>query len=558
MMSGLLKNELIKLYKQNSYRILTAIIIALIILTPIAQATTNALFSLDLYSAEDEKSTYLEYAEEYDEGSINWQYYIDSAEAVDLFIDENGETDWRYEVFYFDFSYLFMQKKVLEYIDTGKYTQEEIENSYYYGVVTFEGEFADDPIKILQDYDAMKKQIENDSFGDYLAAKKSVYQAQAAFLESSIASLEKKYADHEPDVESKYELDVMRVSLEATENITAAYDIISDKAESTDDWRYRTVELLVISETEKSAYMPMPIEVFEKSSKESNLWSSYDEYKATAEKEYAAAVEASELFLYSLENGIPIPTVQSTVKSDFRSGITGVAGLLVIVSVIVCGLIISNEFSSGTIRLLLIRPRTRSKILTSKILAVLIYISGLAVLALLILFIFGIVMGGGVGDIFVPDLYYIGGSVIAVPSVLVSALILLEGILPVLFFGALAMLLSVMTKKAALSIALPLVLNSIGATVQSVSLMISEIEGAELISLLPTTYVDLTIFNCTAADYYASIYGMNIMNILGGGAMYYSYASQMFPILGIIYYAAFIAGMLVLVYTLFKKKQIKD
>jgi ABC-2 type transport system permease protein len=103
---------------------------------------------------------------------------------------------------------------------------------------------------------------------------------------------------------------------------------------------------------------------------------------------------------YSLDHSIP-PT-----QSTLWEGVMAAAGLVQIITlftVIICGDMVAGEFTWGTIKLLLIRPASRSKILLSKYISTLIF----AIVLLLTLFISAMLVNGilnGFHDIGMPYL----------------------------------------------------------------------------------------------------------------------------------------------------------
>ena len=126
---------------------------------------------------------------------------------------------------------------------------------------------------------------------------------------------------------------------------------------------------------------------------ESSLLDSYVEYKSLYDtysitknyknyNEKLTAKEAEKNYYetkYIIENKIEIPeydTVHALIKYDFSSTIF----LIIIGIIVVSGSIVADEFNKGTIKQLLLRPYSRTKILMSK------YISCLIVFVALLLF----------------------------------------------------------------------------------------------------------------------------------------------------------------------------
>ncbi|TBL71109.1 ABC transporter permease [Paenibacillus thalictri] len=81
----------------------------------------------------------------------------------------------------------------------------------------------------------------------------------------------------------------------------------------------------------------------------------------------------------------------------FASMSTNVSTLVLIFSVIVAGDIVASEFTWGTIKLLLIRPASRSKILLSKYVAVVLFMLGMLVVTLICSYFIGLVFFGASG-----------------------------------------------------------------------------------------------------------------------------------------------------------------
>ncbi|MDP5274528.1 ABC transporter permease [Chengkuizengella axinellae] len=93
------------------------------------------------------------------------------------------------------------------------------------------------------------------------------------------------------------------------------------------------------------------------------------------------------IFAFFLEN-----TVFSWLAfADVSSYLTSIIAIYAIVT---ASSIVASEFSSGTIKMLLIRPVSRTKILMSKYISVLLYISFLLILNLLTSFIIGFIFFG--------------------------------------------------------------------------------------------------------------------------------------------------------------------
>jgi ABC-2 type transport system permease protein len=93
------------------------------------------------------------------------------------------------------------------------------------------------------------------------------------------------------------------------------------------------------------------------------------------------------VYQYSLDHNIP--PVQNTLWGGVMSA-SILVSIVTLFTVIICGDMVAGEFSWGTIKLLLIRPASRSKILLSKYISTLLF----ALVFLLTLFVSAVVVNG--------------------------------------------------------------------------------------------------------------------------------------------------------------------
>ncbi|MBV7505937.1 ABC transporter permease [Bacillus sp. sid0103] len=131
-------------------------------------------------------------------------------------------------------------------------------------------------------------------------------------------------------------------------------------------------------------------------------------------------------------------------------------------TIIISAGIVASEFNWGTIKLLLIRPINRSKILTSKYLTVLLF----AVLMLAILFVFSTLIGAilfGLPDHPVPYLNYANGQVTEQP--IIVHLLVYYGLssIDTIMLATMAFMISSVFRNSSLAIGLSLFLLFTGA-----------------------------------------------------------------------------------------------
>ncbi len=112
---------------------------------------------------------------------------------------------------------------------------------------------------------------------------------------------------------------------------------------------------------------------------------------------------------YRLEHDIP--PIQSKTLWGFMNDTTNLISLITLFTIIIAAGSVAGEFSWGTIKLLLIRPVIRSKILLSKYLASILF----AFILLVILFISSFLFGGllfGFKNVNLPYLSFTNGNVV--------------------------------------------------------------------------------------------------------------------------------------------------
>ena len=95
---------------------------------------------------------------------------------------------------------------------------------------------------------------------------------------------------------------------------------------------------------------------------------------------------------YRLKNDVP-PIEKESTESYMEDG-TALLSLISLFGTIIAASIVSNEFSTGTIKMLLTRPISRGKILTSKLLTVFIFVIVMAILSWVLNFILGSIFYG--------------------------------------------------------------------------------------------------------------------------------------------------------------------
>lgn len=170
--------------------------------------------------------------------------------------------------------------------------------------------------------------------------------------------------------------------------------------------------------------------------------------------------------------------------------------MLTILLIVLAGGIVANEFAAGTIKLLLITPHKRQSVFWAKV-TVLVETTLMATGALFVLqfLISGLFGGfGSIGDMYLTPLF---GSIVRIPYILVMLYKYLLFLLPVWAWGSLALMLSTVTRKAAVAIAVSMLLMYGGDIVNSI------IAAASSVFLIPGAQF-LLFTNTNLNDYFVS------------------------------------------------------
>lgn len=252
------------------------------------------------------------------------------------------------------------------------------------------------------------------------------------------------------------------------------------------------------------------------------------EEKAT--RDYA--LKEYKLAEYKIENNIKqIP--YGSNHYIFTSFYSEYFTMLLVIIVLVSGCMVSEEFSKGTIKLLLVKPYTRTKILLGKYLTVLLMI----LFAIVVTFIMQFIVGGiffGYDSLSIPYIVYdLGTNSIKALHVLKYFLLLTIAILPqLILLGTLAFALSTITTSTSLTNTLTII-GAFGSSIFN-----AMAEGYELVWAKYVVTLNWD-FSC----------------YLFGGASPYKGVTLPFSVMICIIY---LIVMLVITFVVFKKKNIKN
>lgn len=406
-MSKLIKNELIKIFSKKSMIVIGVIILVIIIgfnvLNKISQSMSNS------YSAYSEG--YIQYLDEElsnldpnKPSDIN--KYVETKSQKDLatLAKDYKETSWQAEVIGTVISPIIEEMNNYEYIDKNN---EALTTS-------------------KAQYDEMLTALKNNDWKYFANKELDSLNTQIEELNTLIAQ-DSENEDLKTQLKS-LELQKEVVNLRLDKNINYG----SDNYKSIAVQNYRM-------------YMGNYIQ----SSQGKNLT---DEDKS----EINGYLENANLYKYDLYNDTEYQNT-ATANYTFQNSIGTYIAIIVMVVVIVSGVSISEEFNKGTVKLLLVRPYSRTKILISKLIAVFITMIITTVAILLLQFIIGgIVYGFGTYMMNVVQFDFTTNSIITLNIFAYLGLIFICKLPIFILIGTLAFALSTLFLNSPLAVALPI------------------------------------------------------------------------------------------------------
>ena len=406
-MSKLIKNELIKIFSKKSMIVIGVIILVIIIgfnvLNKVSQNMSNS------YSAYSEG--YIQYLDEElsnldtnKPSDIN--KYVETKSQKDLatLAKDYKETSWQAEVIGTVISPIIEEMNNYEYIDKNN-----------------------EALTISKaQYDEMLTALKNNDWKYFANKELDSLNTQIEELNTLIAQ-DSENEDLKTQLKS-LELQKEVVNLRLDKNINYG----SDNYKSIAVQNYRM-------------YMSNYIQ----SSQGKNLT---DEEKS----EINGYLEKANLYKYDLYNDTEYQNT-ATANYTFQNSIGTYIAIIVMIVVIVAGVSISEEFNKGTVKLLLVRPYSRTKILISKLIAVFITMLITTATILLLQFIIGgIVYGFGTYMMNVVQFDFTTNSIVTLNIFAYLGLIFICKLPIFILIGTLAFALSTLFLNSPLAVALPI------------------------------------------------------------------------------------------------------
>lgn len=420
--------------------------------------------------------------------------YVSCAQQIKTYEDYRMELPYQY-------SNLIYEKFIYENLDKSKEDLAKIIEQFYYKTADELTEYYElsstERLAKIEKIDEKLKNLDNiiesNDFKLFLKNKITGIEDRIAENVKNIENLEKEIAkDPKIEEETSKQIEQYKTENENLEKIDIPilqYKLDKEIPPGNDDWRN------VALDDKQSALRKIPTlktvsqAEFEKNSDLKSEHKTYSKYQKSVQDDLNKQTEKLMIAEKSLEAEKPD---MKYVKDGTRNKVMSYLWFSLVIaflSVIISGGFIAREFQTGTIRLLLVRPKTRIKIALSKLFAVLIiafvlYVAGI----LLNVLSNGIVYG--FSDLAFPN-YTISSGAGGVSFFAYFAPKFFMCFVSVLFACAAAYLLSIVTRNTAIAVAIPLLLF-VGALI--VMSTIKYNADAAWLAYTPLPYIDLSAY----------------------------------------------------------------
>ena len=555
---NLVKNEFIKIFAQTAYKVFLILMVVLFMLVPALLKGVTALINLadDFYTIEEDIEYYRTYIEESDD-ELYKEYLEIEIKSLELFAQNGMDYDsWQYSSMYADYLSLCLSERIYFLLKNEEVTFEEAQDSSFssylyeevpeseYGILydEFSSERKEYEELILKsDINKFYEKLYND-----IVEIKSQYETYLGQLKANALYSE----------EYKYDVMIFEAAIEMCTYSQSIFKVLIDEKVEYDSWKYNSA-VMAQTTVANVAHVEKPVSKndFNEDSFYFENYDSYEKYIDDWKKSLDEFVITVKVLEYSIKNNVPTQSAQgsSSSKNTYILTLTSNIELIMYFAVVIAGLIVANEFSSGTARLLFVRPHSRNKILLSKYVTVMLLIFVLNIASLFISFVYTILFNG-VGDIFAPNLVINNGMIKEASSFLnILGTVILSNF-RVIFIVTLAFMLSALCKKGALGIVIGIVADTLLSSVYSIVLIATDFS---ILKFTPFPYYMMEIFCTSEVEYLISSFNMAGLN-LGVDAMYYSVASKLSVWGGIANYIFWICICLLATFLPFRKQEIKN
>ena len=342
-MGKLIKNELIKLFKKKSIYIALIVVLGFMIFSNVmSKNTSNILYNQYYYSGQT-----LTFLQEELEGldpekASDMEMYIDIKSQIELYelMGEYENGSWQQEIISENLSGYFKEKCMYEYgAKKDSQKAQEAQNKI----------------------DEIKQKLDSDDWKYFAQLELQQATEKLANIEEQIKNTEDKKALLSLNQEKENALiDKTIAEYRINKNIKYGQDYLN---QALDDYKYSAQQILRYENSEKEL--------------------TYDEKKA-----YNSTLEIRESSKYMIENKVDLNKMNLNKNLEYFFDNYGIFAIAIII--MIAGTIMSEEFNKGTIKLLLVKPYSRTKILLSKFITVMLMI----IFVVLIMGIMQLLVGG--------------------------------------------------------------------------------------------------------------------------------------------------------------------
>ncbi len=298
----------------------------------------------------------------------------------------------------------------------------------------------------------------------------------------------------------------------------------------------------------------------------------YFAYRSQADMTVRVMDQAIDTLIYAYENDAQLSNLCPTdLRATYLKNLSFAAFLITFVAIMLASLILSREFSTGTIRLWVIRPKTRTKLLGSKIAAVLLYITGMMFASFLIvgacaLLGFGLDMFFfGESSLFLPDMQVVFGKVVPMPGIITLLWAPVVMTLPIILYAMVSLLISVLTKKSTLSIVVSMLVLMFAQDIQMIMMVLIYNTGAlgNVFKATVLPYLSMDALFGSAVDHISQYFDSALEMLFGLRAQIYGSLYGVAPqtcstVVGAVVLLVHIVLITLLSLLAFKRTQIKS
>ena len=346
-MGKLIKNELIKLFKKKSIYIALIVVLGFMIFSNFMyKSTNNVMYNSYIYS--EQTLNYLQ--EELDKldpkKTSDIGMYVDIKSQIELYElmkqYENGS--WQQQIINQDLPTYFKEKCMYEYGEEKDLQKaQEAQNKI----------------------DEIKQKLDTDDWEYFAQLELQQATEKLANIEEQIKNTDDKKTLLSLNQEKEATLiDKTIAEYRINKGIKYGQDYLNQAIE---DYRYAAQDIARLESSEKEL--------------------SYEE-----QKRYNESLNLRENSKYIIENNVDLN--EMNLRRVLENFFTEYGIFVIAILVMIAGTIVSEEFNKGTIKLLLVKPYSRTKILLSKfITSMLMIIFVVLIMGIMQLFVGGVIFG---------------------------------------------------------------------------------------------------------------------------------------------------------------------